>query len=505
MAAVNVATAGGGSFVGGASNPVEIFSSDGPRKLFYNPNGTAITPGNVLFATNGGVTLAKVDLAAADGVVTTTPGFIPFFGTSAAAPHAAALAAVVWSANPGASAATVKSALLGSALDIEAPGVDRDSGVGIVMAPAAVRAVLTPLSVSKQFAPATILQGGTSTLTITLTNPNTVALQGVAFTDTYPAAITNAASPNPGGTGTGCGGTLSAAPSGGTFAMTAGVVPAGGTCNIFVTVTGNTVGSFTDSTGAVSTPIALNSPAASATLTVSAPLSTNANLANLVFSGGALSPPFASGTLSYSANVFGLSNTVTVTPTVADPTATVKVNGVTVASGTPSGPITLSAGANLITILVTAQDGVTTKTYTINANYTAVSCTYALSPLDLPNVAAGGGPAIITVTVPSGCPVTATSYQPWVIVTAITPSGGTTTVSLQIGANSGAASRDDHSGSGPAVPDHATRTIVQQQVDSPSGSPIRDSRHPSANSRQCSELRRRRALNRPGIPGDSIS
>jgi hypothetical protein len=112
---------------------------------------------------------------------------------------------------------------------------------------------------------------------------------------------------------------------------------------------------------------------------------------------------------------------------------------VTVASGTPSGPITLNVGANLITILVTAQDGVTTKSYTISANYTAVSCTYALSPLDLPNVAASGGPAIISVTVPSGCPVTATSYQPWVIVTAITPSGGTMAVSLQIGANSGAA------------------------------------------------------------------
>ena len=124
---------------------------------------------------------------------------------------------------------------------------------------------------------------------------------------------------------------------------------------------------------------------------------------------------------------------------MADPTATVKVNGVTVASGSPSGPITLSVGPNLITVLVTAQDGVTTKTYTINVTYAAVSCVYSLSPLDLPNFAAGGGPANVVVTVPSGCPVTATSFQPWVVVTGITPSGGTTTVSLQIGANSGTA------------------------------------------------------------------
>ena len=80
----------------------------------------------------------------------------------------------------------------------------------IVMAPAAVRAVLTPLTVAKQFAPATIAVGGSSTLTISLTNPNAVALQGVAFTDTYPASIANAASPNTGVSGPGCSGTRAA-------------------------------------------------------------------------------------------------------------------------------------------------------------------------------------------------------------------------------------------------------------------------------------------------------
>jgi hypothetical protein len=64
VAAVNVATASGGVFVGGSTNPVEYFSSDGPRRLFYTPAGAAITPGNVLFATNGGALLNRVDLAA---------------------------------------------------------------------------------------------------------------------------------------------------------------------------------------------------------------------------------------------------------------------------------------------------------------------------------------------------------------------------------------------------------------------------------------------------------
>ena len=91
MAAVawNSARGATRAFVGGASNPTETFSSDGPRRMFYKPDGTPITAGNFLFGTNGGVVLVKPDISAADGVDRRTPGFSPFFGTSAAAPHAA--------------------------------------------------------------------------------------------------------------------------------------------------------------------------------------------------------------------------------------------------------------------------------------------------------------------------------------------------------------------------------------------------------------------------------
>ena len=58
----------------------------------------------------------------------------PFYGTSAAAPHAAAIAALLKSARPGITPAEVRAALLASAIDIEAPGVDRDAGAGIIMA-----------------------------------------------------------------------------------------------------------------------------------------------------------------------------------------------------------------------------------------------------------------------------------------------------------------------------------------------------------------------------------
>ena len=144
MAAVywNSARTGTRPFVGGAANPTETFSSDGPRKIFYLPNGTPITSGNFLFATNGGTTLAKPDLAAADGASSKTPGFLPFFGTSAAAPHAAAIAALIKSVRPDYTNAQILTALRATALDIRAVGIDRDSGNGIAMALAAAQYAL---------------------------------------------------------------------------------------------------------------------------------------------------------------------------------------------------------------------------------------------------------------------------------------------------------------------------------------------------------------------------
>ncbi len=136
----NVAHTGARIFTGGAADPVEAFSSDGPRKIFYNPDGTPITPGNYLFSSSGGTTLQKPDATGTDGVSTATPGFLPFFGTSAAAPHAAAIAALVKSANPALTNTQIRTILTNTALDNMAPGVDRDAGYGLLLAPAAVAA-----------------------------------------------------------------------------------------------------------------------------------------------------------------------------------------------------------------------------------------------------------------------------------------------------------------------------------------------------------------------------
>jgi hypothetical protein len=127
----------------GEANPNEVFSSDGPRKIFYNPDGTAITPDNFLFSTDGGITLLKPDIAAADGTTARTFGFNPFFGTSAAAPHAAGIAALVLTIRPTWTPAQVLDAIKSTALDSMGPGVDRDSGSGVAMALAAVLYAMT--------------------------------------------------------------------------------------------------------------------------------------------------------------------------------------------------------------------------------------------------------------------------------------------------------------------------------------------------------------------------
>lgn len=147
VAAVNVATATQGAFAGGDANPVESFSSDGPRRVFYHADGSLANIGNPSLLADGGWLRNKPDITAADGVATATPGFSAFFGTSAAAPHAAAIAALLKQANPALASAEIRAALIASALDIEDKGNDINSGHGIVMADSALAAIAaTPVA-----------------------------------------------------------------------------------------------------------------------------------------------------------------------------------------------------------------------------------------------------------------------------------------------------------------------------------------------------------------------
>ncbi|MBT0653264.1 beta strand repeat-containing protein [Geomobilimonas luticola] len=129
--------------------------------------------------------------------------------------------------------------------------------------------VLSPPTVAKAFSPATIGKGQTSTLTITLANANATAITGAAFTDTYPASVTTAATAN---TSTTCsGGTVSF--TGGSVSFAGGAIPPNGSCTVSIDVTSSVVNSYTNTIGAgavTTTNAGSNSTAASATLTVNA-------------------------------------------------------------------------------------------------------------------------------------------------------------------------------------------------------------------------------------------
>src|SRR6185503_10544405 len=101
------------------------------------------------------------------------------------------------------------------------------------------------------------------------------------------------------------------------------------------------------------------------TVTVTRAPSSNANLSALTMSKGTFSPTFTSGTINYTDAVGNAITSLTVKPTTSGGNATVTVNGIAVTSGTASGPINLNVGQNIVTIVVTAQNGTTTKTYTV--------------------------------------------------------------------------------------------------------------------------------------------
>jgi uncharacterized repeat protein (TIGR01451 family) len=126
--------------------------------------------------------------------------------------------------------------------------------------------VTIPPTLSKSFSPATITAGGVSTLTITLTNPNsTVANLTAPLTDNLPHGVVVA---SPGGTN--CGGTYSGQKAGTSVTVSGGSIPANGSRTVTVSVTAAVAGSYVNTlpVGALQTNLGNNIAPASATLTV---------------------------------------------------------------------------------------------------------------------------------------------------------------------------------------------------------------------------------------------
>ncbi len=195
-----------------ASQLAEPYTCDGPRRVFFDGNGNLLPgapPGD--FSSTGGVVRQKPDLTAADGVSTDVASYARFYGTSAAAPHAAAIAGLLAAALPGLTPAQVRAALTSSAIDIQAPGVDRDTGAGIVMTEQSLQAAGAQPRPTLALGPVVATEvtpdgnpgigiGDDYRLSVTLANLGGAAAQAVAATlatSTPGVGLTSAASPYP--------------------------------------------------------------------------------------------------------------------------------------------------------------------------------------------------------------------------------------------------------------------------------------------------------------------
>lgn len=161
VAAVNVSTAGGPGGVFDGTESVEEFSSDGPRRIYFEADGSPVSVGAVAGGPAGPrgippdpfIVRQKPDVAAADGVSTTSSNFTTFFGTSASAPHAAAIAALMIEEIDALMSEALGEAGLPfivsvsqarglfdfTSSDIEQSGFDEDSGAGILDTNAALQ------------------------------------------------------------------------------------------------------------------------------------------------------------------------------------------------------------------------------------------------------------------------------------------------------------------------------------------------------------------------------
>ncbi len=273
--------------------------------------------------------------------------------------------------------------------------------------------------VTKSFSPATIPAGGTSLLTITLTNDNGSAITGVSFTDTYPGTLSNG-----GVASTTCGGTATT-PTANSVALSGGTIPANGSCTVTVNVTSTTspnvniipAGALTTSSGSNLTP-------ATGTLLVTPPLTVAKSFTNSNVATGGTSVLTITLTNPNNFAVTGVGFTDAYPNSPAQLTNT----------GTPAGATTCSAGtvtaANLGTSVIFAGGTVpANSTCTVTVNVTAPAAGGYVNTLAAGAVTSGNAGANLAAAT-----ATLNVYAPPTISKSFTPAsmvtGGTATLSL---------------------------------------------------------------------------
>jgi fimbrial isopeptide formation D2 family protein len=288
-----------------------------------NPAANAVALTGVAFTDTlpTGLTVANATATVCGGTLTTT------------APTGIALSGATIAANSQCQfSVTVTGAAAGQYTNTTGNVTSTNGGTGNT-ASANLTVAAAP-TITKAFGASSILLNATTSVTFTLNNPNSsLALTGVAFSDTLPAGL-QVATPN--GLVTTCTGTVTATAGSGSISLTGATLAANANCKVSVNVQGIAAGVQNNTTGPVSS-------------TESGPGATS-NTATITVIG----PP--SIAKAFGAASIQLNGTTTLTFTITNPNATVAINGVGFGDTLPAGltipnpnGLTGSCGAGTIT------------------------------------------------------------------------------------------------------------------------------------------------------------
>ena len=291
--------------------------------------------------------------------------------------------------------------------------------------------------ITKGFAPATIVPGGTSTVTFTLANPSAIALTGASFSDTLSGMQISATGPA-GGSCTGAPGNSFSAAQTGLISFSGLTLPASpATCTVSVVVTAPAAGSFPNTASGVTaneTPVA-GAPSNSPTLTVLYPPQLAMALSPGYIQTGVVTPQSSTVTLTLTNPNAGtsLSNVA-----FSDTLANLKIFAAAAAGGTCSGASSNSFSAgqtgvlNFTGITIPAA-GSCTVTYVVTAgtvspaggypNTTSGATSTASGALNLP----AGAPSNTAYLSSFQAPTLAKSFGPSAIAT-----NGTSTITFTL-------------------------------------------------------------------------
>jgi len=194
---------------------LETFSSEGGAPILFDTSGNRLATavvrqkpdfvgpdgGNDTFL---GFTLASAGITDSSGLLNTSisecqnnPNYPNFFGTSAATPHAASIAALILQANAGVTPTQIYAVLRNSALPMSATTPNFNSGYGFIQADAAL-ALIVPGAPELTLAATSVAAGSSTTLSWSSVNATSCTATG-SWSGTLATSGTQTISPTTAG------------------------------------------------------------------------------------------------------------------------------------------------------------------------------------------------------------------------------------------------------------------------------------------------------------------